>query len=783
MWSEINNQIVNLRVRGAGADTPAIRLALAGLFSSIEIKPSGVHPTAILIIRHMMDPMPGTLMPHGGIMRVNPSWEKAMQLSLSEIYKDAERPVNGYISPNAKAVLFNDEGEILACLAMDMTRNEALSHWWWQVILKKLPSSSLEGLKIFLCKEPSYMPAFIRYLTEWGQAQNVLNCFSSAQIMTLLFALARTYGLSEFSLNSLKGIPVRNEILSNSTSSKVMQIYEKSEDLSSYNLKAPWDRWFSLKSFSHKLNKERLCLLGLGLSLHYYPFIVKSTAYKDSLHRWWAYAKVYTEQRVDNANLLSQSGQEANDKGEDKFKEKSSGKKSHQLPKGPFINLHPKPSFPPLSRAQTEHIVNIEKRGLISEQGSVIAPPTSYGNNTENINEHGSVSTPTRSYDDKIENMMEEGHIHKRGLSKLYEHEISSKDRRGLSEKQATREAEARKLLYHLPDSLSFTKSDANQVGPYPHIPNPSFRKGSLQDLSILKEAQTSREKSNTVRTIAASLLKEGVTTRLGGIFYLINMMQYLDLPTCFEEDWALSSQIGPWGTLEILGRALLGPSHEYLNDDPIWEALARLDGRKPGELPGKKFRGRDCFRLPAIWLDKIRLAEDRIFFWATNEKRLCIWSKKGYLLVDVPRNGEMPLKQAEAELLTYMGNTVLGSKFGNLKRKSFDHVPLARLSSFLMKRLNSDLARWVAMVLPYIIFCLRLALNIKDKKVVKGLQSITELGEMLLLYKGRLYVTSTHVDLVFGIDDISLPVRMAGFDCNPGWLPDFGRVVLFHFE
>jgi hypothetical protein len=29
----------------------------------------------------------------------------------------------------------------------------------------------------------------------------------------------------------------------------------------------------------------------------------------------------------------------------------------------------------------------------------------------------------------------------------------------------------------------------------------------------------------------------------------------------------------------------------------------------------------------------------------------------------------------------------------------------------------------------------------------------------------------------------ISLPVRKAGLDSNPGWLAAFGRIVTFHFQ
>ncbi len=43
--------------------------------------------------------------------------------------------------------------------------------------------------------------------------------------------------------------------------------------------------------------------------------------------------------------------------------------------------------------------------------------------------------------------------------------------------------------------------------------------------------------------------------------------------------------------------------------------------------------------------------------------------------------------------------------------------------------------------------------------------------------------VGRTHVDLTLPMNAISLPARRAGLDRDPGWVPDLGRVVLFHFE
>ena len=52
-----------------------------------------------------------------------------------------------------------------------------------------------------------------------------------------------------------------------------------------------------------------------------------------------------------------------------------------------------------------------------------------------------------------------------------------------------------------------------------------------------------------------------------------------------------------------------------------------------------------------------------------------------------------------------------------------------------------------------------------------------------LLNRPGRLIASRTHVDLYMSMEQISLPIRLAGLDRDPGWMPDLGRIVLFHFQ
>ncbi|OAI01625.1 hypothetical protein [Methylomonas methanica] len=52
-----------------------------------------------------------------------------------------------------------------------------------------------------------------------------------------------------------------------------------------------------------------------------------------------------------------------------------------------------------------------------------------------------------------------------------------------------------------------------------------------------------------------------------------------------------------------------------------------------------------------------------------------------------------------------------------------------------------------------------------------------------LLALTGQIQYSPSHVDLYAPMSAIRLPVRLAGLDINPGWLPWLGRVVSFHYD
>jgi hypothetical protein len=46
-----------------------------------------------------------------------------------------------------------------------------------------------------------------------------------------------------------------------------------------------------------------------------------------------------------------------------------------------------------------------------------------------------------------------------------------------------------------------------------------------------------------------------------------------------------------------------------------------------------------------------------------------------------------------------------------------------------------------------------------------------------------NLFYSRTHVDLRLALEQISIPLRRAGLDQSPGWLPVYGYIVTIYFD
>ncbi len=232
-----------------------------------------------------------------------------------------------------------------------------------------------------------------------------------------------------------------------------------------------------------------------------------------------------------------------------------------------------------------------------------------------------------------------------------------------------------------------------------------------------------------------------GEFTRAGGILYLIHLLRRTELLRRFD------TGLGGWELIELLGRCLLDDS-PHLAEDNIWAALADLDGRDARTPPGAGFKPQRAYEAPPSWLEYIA---GQTGFARFRSRGVEIWTEEGFLTLDSD-NGER--SSGAWERLT------------PARRRELRHVSRVRPISISV---SPELRRFLHFVLPYARW--------RMDRALRGFP----LHEALLR-TGRLYVTATHADLVMPMNEISVPVRLAGLDANPGWVPELGRVVTFHF-
>jgi hypothetical protein len=269
----------------------------------------------------------------------------------------------------------------------------------------------------------------------------------------------------------------------------------------------------------------------------------------------------------------------------------------------------------------------------------------------------------------------------------------------------------------------------------------------------------------------------EGCETRLGGALFLLNLFAGLRLPECFDDEYGLSEHITGWGLTELLTRALLGGGCAEFDADPLWGALASLDGRREGEPPATALRVGDNYRAPARWL-KLFAPRDEAWLVGEEAGRLLLRHAGGFPIAVRTLGGRARLEAAAQLADEYRAQ---GVAVGRL-----EDVPASPGESFNVSdgphvhggaALSLDLRRWMGWTFPFLTYALTRALA---GDAEPGAQ---ESAREMLLRRGRLYCTATHVDLVMEMNGVSLAARRAGFDASPGWVRDLVRVVAFHYE
>ncbi|MGO1068728.1 hypothetical protein [Lysobacter sp. CA199] len=248
------------------------------------------------------------------------------------------------------------------------------------------------------------------------------------------------------------------------------------------------------------------------------------------------------------------------------------------------------------------------------------------------------------------------------------------------------------------------------------------------------------------------------VASEFGGLFYLLNIALTLGLYADFTAPRAANLPLSPWDWLLWIGNDWFGAE---LRADPIAPLLAALAGHADTDTDtvGPDFRAPHDWCIADHWLGGWSRT-DRLHYRA-GRQRLCVWHPQGFVLADLARDRDIaPLAQATAWSERYPD--IRGARLQRLHR---DPLVLPRARS----------RRWLCCLQLYLRTRLAHALGMD----AQGSAAI----DRVCRQHARVRCDLQYVHAYFSLDTLPLPLRLAGLDRDPGWVPAAGRDIRFHYD
>jgi hypothetical protein len=255
MTIQVGKLAVHTNHRGARGDV-GFRMRAEAFLRSLDLEPTGLPDRAVLIARRM------ELGPGGAAHRA--------RAALAEFRRDAARPAAGPVPASAKAVLFEDEAELLTCFTADVVRGVA-SRWYWQQISSRLEADRGGALAAAWIRRVRWLPGSIAQLAQ-ADAHAAVALLSPAEAGRVLQAL-----MVAFDIDERPHPPAPS-------GSPTSPGHQGPAADARPPLDPPWREFLQASS----LHSEAEALLGMALSLYHSPAFVRRPAYLRRLGDWRA---------------------------------------------------------------------------------------------------------------------------------------------------------------------------------------------------------------------------------------------------------------------------------------------------------------------------------------------------------------------------------------------------------------------------------------------------------------------------------------------------------------
>lgn len=664
-WNSATTHIHRVRLSATGLDPHTAEVRAAAQLRTAQLVPAGLSERAVLCVRTLRDPRPGSLALGDSDHSLPIEWQHALMDAVDAAARTAAHPARHPAASTAAAVLFADQAELLACLASDLCTGMAAERWWWHSLYRQ--QDLRQALLDAWLSAPGLMPTALEYLAQRGQVVRFTRSLDWATCNQLLLRLVEAFGLPAVG-SVIRQLDTPNQPTNvrrkeaahphrTKTAATVAARSHASRDTAMNGQQAwglapippPWQRWAPDADTTALLPRQQ-AFVGIGLMLSRAPTAVRTSVFVHDFQLWTA--STAASNRQASARHHSSPSPAASRTA------MTSGQRW----------VPDSAASPTVASARVA-----PSRGADAPQ----QPPTGASGNTK--------VTPA-----EVTNLADPAVAAHSGA--IVRHTASQSD-----------PPSVRVALHAAPAQ--------SELGAQPRV----------------------------------------VETRLGGVFYLINLGLALGLYTDFTQPQSPGIALSIWDFLTLVARRLL--SRRY-SDDALWALLATLAGRARSR-PGADVTPPGEWRMSPDWLTRVSGA--RAWAWADSGGRLRVRHPAGFLVLDVARTEDSPAEQLATEFSPYQP--------GRLHQ-----VTSARPRSVQ----PSTWQHWLNWLMPYVRFQLRNALDIGREQ---------HLGELLCAHSARITLTPTHLDVELRLEDLPIVVRMAGLDRDPGWVPAAGRYVAFHFN
>lgn len=635
--------VAKLRVRGEGLESVATRLHLERLFGASDFSPVGLPPKAIVCIKKISDPRPRTLRLNHSDWQVSEVWRNAVSKAVESFYRRAFRPISETVPAQAESIIFADNGELLACLAIDWCRGKLTENWWWRGLFPALGYAQTVA-KMWL-ESAEFVPSAFQLLSKKGAAIRFVQKLQPHETKDLLQQIIQRFGLQKIAETLFEPIQKKAEIdvekLAKAGEKKALLrrsdllIFKKHESV--FSTLIP-----EIKMSELSFDQE--CLLGVSLLLFRSPKIVRSLDFaqrlktfriKNELGKTIA-AKKFEEIFEQNAPLERKikTSQKTTRKAQDKGEIQSVSPKSVKTERQLFAEQTDKKAEKPFKQMQIEEKEFVKLTDTLPIEA-------------QKFKETPIEAQKFKETKDKPTKISFEMAQPEKSIEKL-------------GKKETEKGEKSRKIV------------------------RPSDMETAFQD--FFEEFETE--------------IEFNFQTRFGGIFYLLNLGLYLQLYSDFTESLETEIDLNIWDFIALLGLEFLG---EEIKTDAVWDFLKTMAERENDDEFGQEFNQFQDWRMPLEWLETF--PKNQKWFLGKKGKRLVIRHSEGFNVVDVSLGGdaEAQLKDELEVYQKHFSEIVKAEKkdFSQIKSKKW----LKNLAEYLQKRLFQALNRQTLNDLNAILF------------------------------------------------------------------------------